>query len=107
MALSCGIIGLPMTGKTTLFNLLTGANAETSDFFTGKTTTNTGHAFIPDERVDYLSAMFKPKKTTYAQVEIIDVPGLVRGASQGQGSGNEFLASVRNTDLLAHIVPRL
>ena len=104
MALSCGIIGLPMTGKTTFFNLLTGEEAETSDFFTGKTSTNTGHAVIPDERVDYLSAMFKPKKTTYASVEVIDVPGLVRGSSQGQGSGNEFLASVRNTDLLAHIV---
>ena len=104
MALSCGIIGLPMTGTTTFFNLLTGEEAETSDFFTGKTSTNTGHAVIPDERVDYLSAMFKPKKTTYASVEVIDVPGLVRGSSQGQGSGNEFLASVRNTDLLAHIV---
>ena len=104
MALSCGIIGLPMTGKTTLFNLLTGANAETSDFFTGKTATNNGRALVPDERVDWLAALFKPKKTTYAQVDVIDVPGLVRGASQGQGSGNEFLSSISNTDLLCHIV---
>lgn len=104
MALSCGIIGLPLSGKTTIFNLLTGAGAETSSFFTGKTATNTGHAYIPDERVDYLSQMFNPRKTTYAQVEVIDVPGLVRGASQGQGSGNEFLTAVRITDLLAHIV---
>ncbi|MDO4581426.1 MAG: redox-regulated ATPase YchF [Bacillota bacterium] len=104
MALSCGIIGLPMVGKTTFFNLLTGAGVETSAFFSGKTTTNTGHAAIPDERVDYLAQMFKPKKTTYAQVEVIDVPGLVRGASHGQGSGNEFLTAVRDTDLLAHIV---
>ncbi len=104
MALSCGLIGLPMVGKTTFFNLLTGAGVETSAFYSGKTATNTGHAYIPDERLDYLTKMFKPKKTTYAQVEIIDIPGLVRGASQGQGSGNEFLASVRGADLLAHIV---
>ena len=104
MALSCGIVGLPMTGKTTLFNLLTGMEAETSDFFTGKTATNNGRALVPDERVDWLSALFKPKKTTYAQVDVIDVPGLVRGASQGQGSGNEFLASISNVDLLCHIV---
>ena len=104
MALSCGIIGLPMVGKTTFFNLLTGAGVETSAFYSGKTATNTGHASVPDERVDHLSAMFKPKKTTYAQVEIIDIPGLVRGASKGQGSGNEFLAAVRDADLLAHIV---
>lgn len=103
MALTCGIIGLPMVGKTTFFNLLTGAGAETSAFFSGKTSTNTGHAYIPDERVDYLARMFKPKKTTYAQVEIIDIPGLVRGASQGQGSGNEFLSAVRDADVLTHI----
>jgi len=104
MALTCGIIGLPMVGKTTFFNLLTGAGAETSAFFSGKTSTNTGHAYVPDERVDHLSQMFHPKKTTYAQVEIIDIPGLVRGSSQGQGSGNEFLSAVRDADLLVHIV---
>lgn len=104
MALSCGIIGLPMVGKTTFFNLLTGAGAEVSAFFSGKTSTNIGHAYIPDERLDYLTEMFHPKKTTFAQVEMIDIPGLVRGASQGQGSGNEFLGAVRDVDLLAHIV---
>ncbi|MCR4962677.1 MAG: redox-regulated ATPase YchF [Firmicutes bacterium] len=104
MALSCGIIGLPMVGKTTFFNLLTGAGVETSAFFSGKTAANTAHALIPDERIDFLSEMFKPKKTTYAQVEMIDVPGLVRGSSQGQGAGNEFLTAVRNCDILCHIV---
>ena len=104
MALSCGIIGLPMTGKTTFFNLLTGAGAETSAFFSGKTATNTGVCRIPDARVDWLSALFKPKKTTYAQVEVIDIPGLARGASQGRGGGNEFLSAVREADLLCHIV---
>lgn len=104
MALSCGIIGLPMVGKTTFFNLLTGAGLETSAFFSGKTATNTGHAQIPDARIDYLAQMFKPKKTTYAQLEVVDVPGLMRGASQGQGTGNEFLVAVRDCDVLAHIV---
>jgi GTP-binding protein YchF len=97
MALSCGLIGLPLTGKTTFFNLLTGAQLTTSAFSSGKTAASTGHAVIPDRRVDYLSAMFKPKKTTYAQLEIIDIPGLTRGA------GNEFLAAVREADALAHI----
>jgi len=97
MALSCGIIGLPMVGKTTFFNLLTGSQLQTSAFFGGKTDISTGHARIPDERVDYLAVMFKPRKTTYAQLEIIDVPGLKHG-------GNEFLAAVRDCDALAHIV---
>ncbi len=104
MALSCGLIGLPLSGKTTFFNLLTGVGAETNAFFSGKTTTNTGHCYIHDERLDYLTKMFKPKKTTYAQVEVIDIPGLVKGSSTGQGSGNEFLSAVRDADLLAHIV---
>ncbi len=104
MALSCGIVGLPITGKTTFFNLLTQAEAETSNFFSGKTSTNKGMAYVPDARIDCLSKVFKPKKTTYAQIEIIDIPGLVEGSSQGQGTGNEFLASVRDVDILAHIL---
>lgn len=104
MALSCGIIGLPMVGKTTFFNLLTNAGIETSAYFTGKTSTNTGHARIPDQRLEYLTEMFKPKKTTYAQIEVIDVPGLVQGASQGKGTGNEFLTAIRDADALAQIV---
>ncbi len=104
MTLSCGIIGLPTVGKTTFFNLLTKAGVKTNAFFSGKTATNTSHAFIPDERLDYLSEMFKPKKTTFAQIEIIDVPGLIRGSSKGQGTGNEFLTAVGNTDALAQIV---
>ncbi|MCL1817166.1 MAG: redox-regulated ATPase YchF [Clostridiales bacterium] len=98
MALSCGLIGLPLTGKTTFFNLLTGAQQTTSAFSSGKTAASTGHVLVPDSRIDYLSALFKPKKTTYAQLEIIDIPGLIHGA------GNEFLTAVRETDALAHIV---
>ncbi len=104
MALSCGIIGLPLVGKTTFFNLLTGSQLETSAYFSGKTATNSAHAAVPDSRIDYLAKMFSPKKTTYAQIEIIDVPGLMRGASKGQGTGNEFLTAVRDSDVLAHIV---
>ncbi len=104
MALSCGIIGLPMVGKTTFFNLLTQAGIQTSGFFSGKTATNIGHSTIPDERLDFLTNLFHPKKTTFAQIEVIDIPGLVQGSSQGQGTGNEFLTSIRNTDVLAHIV---
>ncbi|MGI6685495.1 MAG: redox-regulated ATPase YchF [Bacillota bacterium] len=104
MALSCGIVGLPTVGKTTFFNLLTNANIETSTFYSGKTTTNINTAPVPDERVDFLSEMFHPKKTTYAQIELIDVPGLVKGASLGQGTGNEFLSAVRDADALVHIV---
>ena len=98
MTLSCGLIGLPLTGKTTFFNLLSGAQLKTSAFSSGKTAVSTGHALIPDVRVDYLAAMFKPKKTTYAQLEIIDIPGLT------QGAGSEFLANLREADALAHIV---
>lgn len=104
MALSCGIIGLPTVGKTTFFNLLTNAGAETAGFFTGKTGTNVNMATIPDERLEFLAELYHPKKTIYAQIEITDVPGLVRGSSQGQGVGNQFLTAVRDADALMHVV---
>ncbi|MDD3654473.1 MAG: redox-regulated ATPase YchF [Desulfotomaculaceae bacterium] len=104
MSLNCGLIGLPMVGKTTIFNLLTGAEEATSNFLTGKTETNVGVAMVPDSRVGYLSSLFKPRKTTYAQIQFSDVPGLVRGSSQGQGVGNQFLNAIRNVDMLAHVV---
>ncbi|MDD4168788.1 MAG: redox-regulated ATPase YchF [Desulfotomaculaceae bacterium] len=104
MSLNCGLIGLPMVGKTTIFNLLTGAGVETSNFLTGKTETNVDIATVPDSRVNYLSNLYKPRKTTYAQIQFSDVPGLVRGSSQGQGVGNQFLNAIRNVDMLAHVV---
>lgn len=104
MALSCGIVGLPMVGKTTFFNLLTNAGLETNAFYSGKTSTNINTATVPDERVDFLSKMFHPKKTTFAQIEIIDVPGLVKGSSEGKGTGNEFLSAIRETDALVHVL---
>lgn len=93
-----------MVGKTSLFNLLTQSQADTSDFYTGKTEVNRAVAQIPDKRIDFLSEMFKPRKTIYAQLEIIDIAGLVRGSSQGEGVGNSFLTAIRNTDALIHVV---
>ena len=102
--LSCGIVGLPTVGKTTLFNLLTGARVKKSQYFSGKTDANIGISRVPDRRIDFLSNQFKPRKTTYAQMEVIDVPGLVRGASEGQGVGNAFLDGVRKVDALVQVV---
>ncbi|MFZ5642249.1 MAG: redox-regulated ATPase YchF [Bacillota bacterium] len=102
--LSAGLIGLPIVGKTTVYNLVTNAGAETSKFLTGKSETNISMADVADRRVDFLSNMYKPKKTIFAQVKFSDVPGLVRGASQGQGVGNAFLDGIRQTDLLVHVI---
>ncbi|MFZ5591061.1 MAG: redox-regulated ATPase YchF [Bacillota bacterium] len=102
--LTAGIIGLPMVGKTTIFNLMTNAGAETSKFFSGRTETNTGMATVPDRRVDFLSALYRPRRTIYAQVQCSDVPGLVRGAAQGAGVGNQFLDGIRQVDLLVHVL---
>lgn len=102
--LTVGIIGLPMAGKTTIFNLLTGASAHTSDFFTGKADTNVGIAQVPDPRVDFLARLYHPRRTVYAQIRCCDVPGLVRGAAQGAGVGNQFLDGIRNVDLLVHVL---
>lgn len=99
-----GLIGLPSVGKTTLFNLLTGLNIEISGFSTGKVEANLGIAKIPDERIDFLAEMYNPKKTTYANIEVIDVPGLVSGSSTGKGVGNQFLDNIRKADLLVHIL---
>jgi GTP-binding protein YchF len=92
-----GIIGMPMVGKTTLFELLTGSKEKVSN--QGKS--NSGIAKVPDQRIDYLSNMYHPKKTTYAQLEIVDIPGLVPGADKGSAV---FLDAVRKADALLHVV---
>jgi len=99
-----GLVGLPSVGKTTLFNLLTGAEPDTTDYSKVKVEGTLGIAKVPDERVDFLSKMYNPKKTTYATMEVIDLPGLVRGSSMGEGVGNRFLDNVRKTDALIHII---
>lgn len=95
-----GIIGLPMVGKTTLFNLLTNSNVEANS---GKVESVTAIGTIPDARVDYLSSLYNPKKTTHARIEFVKIPALVKGASKGEGSGNAFLNEVRNVDALIFV----
>ncbi|SHJ34468.1 redox-regulated ATPase YchF [Desulfofundulus thermosubterraneus] len=102
--LSFGIVGLPMVGKTTIFNLVTESGVQTSNFMTGKTETNVGIARVRDPRVDFLSRLYNPRRTIYAQVQCSDVPGLVRGASEGKGVGNQFLEGIRGVDLLVHVL---
>jgi hypothetical protein len=99
-----GLTGLPTSGKTTFFNLLTHSEVQTSAYSSGKAEAHIGIARIPDHRVDFLSEMYKPRKTTYATMELIDLPGLVKGASAGKGVGNQFLESVRKVDALVQIV---
>lgn len=99
-----GLIGLPSVGKTSLFNLLTGSDLEVTGFSKGKIEANLGIAKIPDGRIDFLAEMYSPKKTTYATIEVIDVPGLVRGSSTGKGVGNQFLDNIRKVDALIHVL---
>lgn len=99
-----GLIGLPLVGKTTFFNLLTHGHAEVSNFASGKVSSNIGSAKVPDYRIDFLSKVYKPKKITYASIDFTDVPGLVSGASTGAGVGNQFLEDIRKVDALVHIV---
>lgn len=99
-----GLVGLPLVGKTTFFNLLTHAHAELSSFASGKMASNVGSAKVPDHRIEYLSKMYNPKKTTYALIDFTDVPGLVSGSSTGKGVGNQFLEDIRKVDALVHIV---
>lgn len=102
--MNIGLIGLPSVGKTSLFNLLTGSNIEITGFSQGKIDANLGIAKIPDDRIDFLSELYQSKKTTYATIEVIDVPGLVKGSSTGKGVGNQFLDNIRKADVLVHVL---
>ncbi len=103
MNLSSTITGLPYVGKTTLFNLLTGAHASTGAFAGAEGETNIGVAKVPDERVDKLSALFKPKKTTFAEITYRDL-GLAKSATPGEGISPKKLGDLRNSDALVHVV---
>ncbi|MBQ4416636.1 MAG: redox-regulated ATPase YchF [Butyrivibrio sp.] len=99
-----GIVGLPNVGKSTLFNSLTKAGAEAANYPFCTIEPNKGIVTVPDERVDTLSALFHSKKTIYATIEFVDIAGLVKGASKGEGLGNQFLAHIRETDAVVHVV---
>src|SRR4051794_32683249 len=104
MGLSIGIVGLPNVGKSTLFNALSGASVLAANYPFATKDPNVGVVPVPDERLDRLSALYKPKKTTHAALEFVDIAGLVRGASKGEGLGNQFLGNIREVDAVAHVL---
>jgi GTP-binding protein YchF len=104
MGLSIGIVGLPNVGKSTLFNALSGASVLAANYPFATKDPNVGVVPVPDERVDRLATLYKPKKTTHAALEFVDIAGLVRGASKGEGLGNQFLANIREVDAVAHVL---
>ena len=99
-----GIVGLPNVGKSTLFNAITGAGAESANYPFCTIDPNVGIAAVPDKRLDVLTDMYHPKKTTPAVIEFVDIAGLVKGASQGEGLGNKFLSHIREVDAVVHVV---
>jgi GTP-binding protein YchF len=104
MALNCGIIGLTNIGKTTIFNCMSSTKAERSSFAFSATKTNIGMVDVPDQRLWAIDAIIKSAKVVPATVEILDLPGLAKGASQGEGVGNKFLADIQQTDALIHVL---
>jgi len=104
MAIKCGIVGLPNVGKSTLFNALTQAEIPAENYPFCTIDPNVGIVMVPDPRLDELSKIVKPQKTLPTTVEFVDIAGLVAGAAKGEGLGNKFLANVRETDAIAHVV---
>ncbi|MFB6341817.1 redox-regulated ATPase YchF [Saccharicrinis sp. FJH62] len=104
MALQCGIVGLPNVGKSTLFNCLSSAKAQSANFPFCTIEPNVGVITVPDERLNRLAELVKPKQIVPATVEIVDIAGLVKGASKGEGLGNKFLANIRETDAIIHVL---
>ena len=104
MALQCGIVGLPNVGKSTLFNCLSSAKAESANYPFCTIEPNVGMITVPDERLNKISDLVNPQKIIPTTVEIVDIAGLVKGASKGEGLGNQFLGNIRNTDAILHVV---
>lgn len=104
MALQCGIVGLPNVGKSTLFNCLSNAKAQSANFPFCTIEPNVGVITVPDERLNKLAEIVNPQKIVPTTVEIVDIAGLVKGASKGEGLGNKFLANIRETDAILHVL---
>jgi GTP-binding protein YchF len=104
MALQCGIVGLPNVGKSTLFNCLSSAKAESANYPFCTIEPNIGIITVPDERLERISDLVNPQKIIPTTVEIVDIAGLVKGASKGEGLGNQFLGNIRNTNAILHVV---
>ena len=99
-----GIVGLPNVGKSTLFNAITKAGAESANYPFCTIEPNVGVVSVPDERLDKLAEMYNPEKYTPAVIEFVDIAGLVKGASKGEGLGNKFLSNIREVDAICHVV---
>lgn len=104
MKLTCGIVGLPNVGKSTIFSALTKAPAEAANYPFCTIDPNIGIVDLPDERLDFMANVFQPKKKIPATVDFVDIAGLIKGASSGEGLGNKFLANIRETAVIAHVV---
>ena len=104
MALQCGIVGLPNVGKSTLFNCLSSSKAQAANFPFCTIEPNVGMITVPDERLGKLAEIVHPGRIVPATVEIVDIAGLVKGASKGEGLGNKFLGNIRETDAIIHVL---
>jgi GTP-binding protein YchF len=104
MGIKCGIVGLPNVGKSTLFNCLTKAGVDAANYPFCTIEPNVGVVGVPDPRLEKLAAIVKPERILPTAIEFVDIAGLVKGASQGEGLGNKFLANIRETDAIAHVV---
>ena len=104
MGFNCGIVGLPNVGKSTLFNALTKAGVGAENFPFCTIEPNSGVVPMPDPRLDHLAEIVNPQRVVPTSMEFVDIAGLVEGASKGEGLGNQFLANIRETDAIAHVV---